>query len=118
METSTQIIVKYRENKINDFDKIISEVAHKCHGVRVFGGKRKLSINDHSISTFKTTTFKFPDKDSMDTFVSELNEFDGITFEENPWLKMAGMHKNNPLFEEVVAYMESNRQINYEEQLS
>jgi hypothetical protein len=30
---------------------------------------------------------------------------------ENPWLKIAGMHKNNAdLFEEVVAYMEVSRQ--------
>ena len=30
---------------------------------------------------------------------------------ENPWLKIAGMHKDNAdLFEEVVAYMEASRQ--------
>ena len=37
---------------------------------------------------------------------------------ENPWLKIAGMHKDNPdLFEEVVAYMEASRQEILEEEL-
>ena len=37
---------------------------------------------------------------------------------ENPWLKIAGMHKNNAdLFEEVVAYMEVSRQEILEEEL-
>ena len=38
---------------------------------------------------------------------------------ENPWLKIAGMHKDNPdLFEEVVAYMEASRQEILEEELA
>ncbi len=39
---------------------------------------------------------------------------------ENPWLKIAGMHQeNSALFEEVVAYIEANRQNDYlEEDLS
>lgn len=28
---------------------------------------------------------------------------------EHPWMKFAGMYKDNPLFEEVVAYMEADR---------
>jgi hypothetical protein len=37
---------------------------------------------------------------------------------ENPWLKIAGMHKDNAdLFEEVVAYMEASRQEILEEEL-
>jgi len=36
---------------------------------------------------------------------------------ENPWLKMAGLHKNNPLFEEVVAYIEANRENDFAEEL-
>ncbi|MDZ7958957.1 MAG: hypothetical protein RMY34_13930 [Aulosira sp. DedQUE10] len=28
---------------------------------------------------------------------------------EHPWLKFAGMHKNNPLFDEVLAYIEEER---------
>ncbi|WP_225896280.1 hypothetical protein [Amazonocrinis nigriterrae] len=28
---------------------------------------------------------------------------------ENPWLKFAGMHKDNPLFDEVIAYIEEER---------
>ena len=36
---------------------------------------------------------------------------------ENPWLKMAGLHKNNPLFEEVVAYIETNRENDFAEEL-
>lgn len=27
----------------------------------------------------------------------------------NPWLKFAGMHKDNPLFDEVIAYIEEER---------
>jgi hypothetical protein len=34
---------------------------------------------------------------------------------ENPWLKMAGLHKDNPLFEEVVTYIEANRQNDFVE---
>ncbi|MFZ4729824.1 MAG: hypothetical protein ACOYMQ_14370 [Pseudanabaena sp.] len=30
--------------------------------------------------------------------------------QDNPWLKMAGMHKDNPLFEEVTASIEANHQ--------
>ncbi|BBC23001.1 hypothetical protein [Pseudanabaena sp. ABRG5-3] len=37
---------------------------------------------------------------------------------ENPWLKMAGLHKDNPLFEEVVTYIEANRQNDFVEELS
>jgi hypothetical protein len=38
---------------------------------------------------------------------------------ENPWLKIAGMHKDNAdLFEEVVAYMEASRQEILEEELA
>jgi hypothetical protein len=38
---------------------------------------------------------------------------------ENPWLKIASMHQDNPaLFEEVVAYIEANRQNDLEEDLS
>ena len=37
---------------------------------------------------------------------------------ENPWLKMAGLHKDNPLFEEVVAYIEANRENDFAEELS
>jgi hypothetical protein len=36
---------------------------------------------------------------------------------ENPWLKMAGLHKDNPLFEEVVAYIEANRENDFAEEL-
>jgi len=37
---------------------------------------------------------------------------------ENPWLKIAGMHKNNAdLFEEVVAYIEASHQEIWEEDL-
>jgi hypothetical protein len=36
---------------------------------------------------------------------------------ENPWLKMAGLHKNNPLFEEVVAYIEATRENDFAEEL-
>ena len=28
---------------------------------------------------------------------------------ENPWRKFAGMYKDNPVFDEVIAYMESER---------
>ncbi len=37
---------------------------------------------------------------------------------ENPWLKMAGLHKDNPLFEGVVAYIEANRENDFVEELS
>ncbi len=37
---------------------------------------------------------------------------------ENPWLKMAGLHNDNPLFEEVVTYIEANRQNDFVEELS
>jgi hypothetical protein len=36
---------------------------------------------------------------------------------ENPWLKMAGLHKNNPLFEDVVAYVEATREYDFAEEL-
>jgi hypothetical protein len=111
METSTQIIVIYRENKANIFDKLVLEVAQKYSGSHIFSGTKKLSVAEQTIATVKKITFKFPDKDSRGLFISELSEFDGITFEENPWLKMVGMHQDNPqLFEEVVAYIEANRQ--------
>jgi len=29
---------------------------------------------------------------------------------ENPWIKFAGMYKENPVFDEVIAYMEAYRQ--------
>ena len=118
MRTSTYITVKYPANKANDFDNLVSEVAQKYHAVRMVGGKIEFSINDQPISTSRTITFKFTDKDSKAAFISELRKFDGITFEENPWLEMAGIHKDNPLFDDVVAYMESSRQNNYEEKLS
>ena len=28
---------------------------------------------------------------------------------ENPWIKFAGMHKDNPLFDEVISYIEEDR---------
>jgi hypothetical protein len=28
---------------------------------------------------------------------------------QNPWMKFAGMYKDNPLFDEVISYMESER---------
>lgn len=28
---------------------------------------------------------------------------------ENPWVKFAGMHKDNPVFDEVIAYIEEDR---------
>jgi predicted RNase H-like HicB family nuclease len=34
---------------------------------------------------------------------------------EHPWMKFAGMYKDNPLFNEVVAYMEADRRIIDEE---
>ena len=37
--------------------------------------------------------------------------------EDNPWLKIAGIHKNNPLFEEVTASIEADRQDSFEEDL-
>lgn len=118
MRTSPYITVKYPANKANDFDKLVSEVAQKYHAVRVVGGKIEFSINDQPISTSRTITFKFTDKDSKASFISELSKYDGITFEENPWLEMAGLHKDNPLFEEVVAYIESNHQNDFVEELS
>ncbi len=36
----------------------------------------------------------------------------------NPWLKMAGLHKDNPLFEGVVAYIEANRENDLVEEAS
>jgi predicted RNase H-like HicB family nuclease len=30
---------------------------------------------------------------------------------EHPWLKFAGMHKDNPLFEEAIAYIETERNL-------
>ena len=36
---------------------------------------------------------------------------------DNPWLKMAGMHKNNLLFEKVTASIEANHQDSCEEDL-
>jgi len=120
MDTSTQIIVIYRENKANVFDKLVSEVAQKYSGSFLFSGTKELSVAEQTIATVKKVTFKFPDKDSRGLFISELSEFDGIAFEENPWLKIAGMHQeNSALFEEVVAYIEANRQNDYlEEDLS
>ena len=38
--------------------------------------------------------------------------------QDNPWLKMAGMHKDNPLFEEVAACIEANHQDITAEELS
>ena len=38
--------------------------------------------------------------------------------QDNPWLKMAGMHKHNPLFEEVAASIEANHQEYPDEELS
>jgi hypothetical protein len=38
--------------------------------------------------------------------------------QDNPWLKIAGMHKHNPLFEEVVASIQSNHQEYSDEELS
>ena len=116
METSTQIIVIYRENKADIFDKLVLEVAHKYSGSHMFSGTKELSVAEQTIATVKKVTFKFPDKDSRGVFISELSEFDGIAFEENPWLKMAGKYQDNPLFEEVVAYIEANRQNDYLEE--
>ncbi|MEA5478539.1 hypothetical protein VB774_13000 [Pseudanabaena galeata UHCC 0370] len=38
--------------------------------------------------------------------------------QDNPWLKMAGMHQDNPLFEEVAASIEANHQDITDEELS
>ena len=38
--------------------------------------------------------------------------------EDNPWLKIAGMHKHNPLFEEVAASIQANHQEYPDEELS
>jgi len=116
MDTITQIIVIYRENKADVFDKLVSDAAQKYSGSLLFSDTKKLSVAEQTIATVKKVTFKFPDKDSRGLFISELSEFDGIAFEENPWLKMAGKYQDNPLFEEVVAYIEANRQNDYLEE--
>ena len=119
MHTSTQIIVIYRENKADVFDKLVLEVAQKYSGSYMFSSTKELSVAEQTIATVKKVTFKFPNKDSRSLFISELSEFDGIAFEENPWLKIAGMHQDNStLFEEVVAYIEADRQNDLEEDLS
>ena len=102
METSTQIIVIYRENKADIFDKLVLEVAHKYSGSHMFSGTKELSVAEQTIATVKKVTFKFPDKDSRGVFISELSEFDGIAFEENPWLKMAGKYENDPYFDQML----------------
>lgn len=52
------------------------------------------------------------------TFISSQTNTVEEAKKENPWLKIAGMHKDNPdLFEEVVAYMEASRQEILEEEL-
>jgi len=38
--------------------------------------------------------------------------------QDNPWLKMAGMHQDNPLFEEVVASIEAHHQDITDEELN
>ncbi len=38
--------------------------------------------------------------------------------QDNPWLKMAGMHKDNPLFEEVAASIEAHHQDITDEELN
>ncbi len=47
-----------------------------------------------------------------------LAEYKSELKKDNPWLKIAGMHKHNPLFEEVVASIQSNHQEYPDEELS
>jgi hypothetical protein len=110
MELSTQAIVKYSAQKADKFDKLVLDLAQRHGGTRLFGGTRTLSLNEKSISSNRVITFKFPSQSSKDSFMAALSDFDEITFQENPWLKMAGMYKDNPLFDEVNAYMEASRQ--------
>ena len=57
---------------------------------------------------------KLPEVESVELHLSHPAEVK----KENPWLKIAGMHKDNAdLFEEVVAYMEASRQEILEEEL-
>jgi hypothetical protein len=46
-----------------------------------------------------------------------LAEYKSELKEDNPWLKIAGIHKNNPLFESVTASIEADRQDSFEEDL-
>lgn len=91
METSTQIKVSYYEERSDEFDKPVLEASQKHGEKRVLGwGRRELSIekqpapNTEITTVAKIATFEFPNKESKDSFISELSKFDGITFAENP----------------------------------
>jgi predicted RNase H-like HicB family nuclease len=76
---------------------------------------------------FKSTLLGLPDcqalgnteKEAVETLIQSLQirleQAKILTLEveskelQHPWLKFAGMHKDNPLFDEVIAYREEER---------
>jgi hypothetical protein len=72
-------------------------------------------INNLTVDELKIVIADVID-DRLNNF-SKLNEVTVKSKQENPWLKMAGMHDDNPLLEEVVAYIEESRKEIWDKEL-